>query len=377
MQFASQDLTNQFISTSYQEVIQTYINGSSSYFLDGLGNVISFIPTSSVGNQILTIDQTASYASTSSWATNVVNGSTFNGTSSIFGTASWANNSKTASYVTSSNIIGTVKSASILEDTVNNIVSANGTTRLLYDNSNQNSVDWQNKVLWGLGKVDYQNCALYREDQSTITVNWNSLLLNDYGGNTSINWQNRFLYDSTGTINSVDWNNRLLADNTEIYSIDWQNRFLYDSTGTINSVDWNNRLLVDNSGNTSIDWQNRVLSGSWTISIFSVAGTQQLTDGLGDGWGFSVPSTTNNPPSYVRVVLQCINDEEPDFSLNDELDIACVMNSSTTGLAEFRVQSSTGNIRVDYHGDPGSNVIAESVTISSFSNFNIKVYYAL
>ena len=39
MQFPSQDFTNQFISSSYQDVVQIY----NQYLLDGLGNVIPLL----------------------------------------------------------------------------------------------------------------------------------------------------------------------------------------------------------------------------------------------------------------------------------------------------------------------------------------------
>lgn len=63
LQFPSRDLTNQFISRSYQDVVQQYVpGGTASYFLDGLGNVILQIPSASVGGIVLTQDQSASYA---------------------------------------------------------------------------------------------------------------------------------------------------------------------------------------------------------------------------------------------------------------------------------------------------------------------------
>jgi len=68
-QFIQRDLTQQYISTSYQDVVQRYATtGSTTYLLDGLGYVIGGIPTSSIGGIILTQDQTASFAVTSSYA---------------------------------------------------------------------------------------------------------------------------------------------------------------------------------------------------------------------------------------------------------------------------------------------------------------------
>lgn len=73
MPFPERDLSKQFISTSYQDVVQRYAStGSNTYLLDGLGFTIGSIPNASIGNQILTSDQTASFALTASVALNAV-----------------------------------------------------------------------------------------------------------------------------------------------------------------------------------------------------------------------------------------------------------------------------------------------------------------
>ena len=140
MQFPQRDLTNQFISTSYQDVVQRYISGSVDYLLDGLGYVILGVPTSSVGNLVLTQDQTASYAVSASWSpsgnisisssyalfselsntSSISIASEFSDTASIAlfssfsDTASYAAVSKTASYIVGQSSIksGAVSSAS-------------------------------------------------------------------------------------------------------------------------------------------------------------------------------------------------------------------------------------------------------------------------
>ncbi len=91
MQFPQRDLTNQYISTSYQDVVQRYLTGSTDFLLDGLGYTLLGIPTSSLGGIVLTQDQTASYALTASFAMNGGNAS-----SSI--SSSYALNADTASY---------------------------------------------------------------------------------------------------------------------------------------------------------------------------------------------------------------------------------------------------------------------------------------
>lgn len=63
MPFPSRDLTSQYISLSYQDVVQRYNpGGTSSYYLDGLGNELFTIPTAYAGQQVLTVGQSASYS---------------------------------------------------------------------------------------------------------------------------------------------------------------------------------------------------------------------------------------------------------------------------------------------------------------------------
>src|SRR6266567_3357391 len=60
--FAQRDFSNLYISRSYQDVVQRFDTGSTEYFLDGLGYVIASLPSASLGFNIITSDQTASYA---------------------------------------------------------------------------------------------------------------------------------------------------------------------------------------------------------------------------------------------------------------------------------------------------------------------------
>lgn len=63
MPFESQNLTFKYISSSYRDVVQRYNpGGSASYYLDGLGNELFTLPTAYVGQQILTVGQSASYS---------------------------------------------------------------------------------------------------------------------------------------------------------------------------------------------------------------------------------------------------------------------------------------------------------------------------
>ena len=69
--FPSRDLSNQYVSQSYQDVLQKHQSGSNVYVLDALGNEITHLNTSSVGNQLMTTDMpviSASYSQTASLA---------------------------------------------------------------------------------------------------------------------------------------------------------------------------------------------------------------------------------------------------------------------------------------------------------------------
>ncbi len=121
MQIVSRDLTNQFISNSYQDVVQRYLTGSVDWLLDGLGYTILGIPTSSIGGVVLTQDQTASYASTASYALNAGNVS-----------ASYSSFAETASYtITSSYELITEISSSWSSESYHSQI-ANGTISSSY-----------------------------------------------------------------------------------------------------------------------------------------------------------------------------------------------------------------------------------------------------
>ena len=66
MPFSTRNLTNQYISLSFQDVVQRYTPpGTASYFLDGLGNELFVLDTVNAGQKLLTTTSTASYALTS------------------------------------------------------------------------------------------------------------------------------------------------------------------------------------------------------------------------------------------------------------------------------------------------------------------------
>lgn len=84
MRFPLRDFTNQYISSSYQDVLQQYFPTDTFYVLDGYGNVIFTLPSSSVGQMVMTLDvtssmtvATASYVKTSSYFNVLIQSSSF------------------------------------------------------------------------------------------------------------------------------------------------------------------------------------------------------------------------------------------------------------------------------------------------------------
>jgi hypothetical protein len=66
MRFPTRDFTYQYISRSYQDVIQQYTPDNTFYILDGYGNVILSFPSASAGSGIITSDMTSSMSVASS-----------------------------------------------------------------------------------------------------------------------------------------------------------------------------------------------------------------------------------------------------------------------------------------------------------------------
>jgi hypothetical protein len=73
MTFADRSLHDQYISSSFQDVLQNYVNtGSLLYVLDGLGNVVFSFPSASVGQVIITSDITSSMTVLSASYSNII-----------------------------------------------------------------------------------------------------------------------------------------------------------------------------------------------------------------------------------------------------------------------------------------------------------------
>jgi hypothetical protein len=108
MQFSSRDLTNQYISLSYQDVVQRYAPvGTSGFFLDGTGNVLFSFRSDAIGSQILTTFDTASWAS-SSISASYADSTTLATVALISENALTASLADTASYIRGYDVDGSV-----------------------------------------------------------------------------------------------------------------------------------------------------------------------------------------------------------------------------------------------------------------------------
>lgn len=96
MRFPNRDFTDQYISSSYQDVLQKYSNTSSLvYILDGYGNVVYGLVTSSVGDVLITSNMTSSMTVLSASFSQVI----FQQSASFASSSISASYSLTSSYV--------------------------------------------------------------------------------------------------------------------------------------------------------------------------------------------------------------------------------------------------------------------------------------
>jgi len=92
------------------------------------------------------------------------------------------------------------------------------------DTTNHASIDWQNRLL--------------KNGLAATVLNWETQVLIDYSGFSSVDWSSRWVYDSTGTQISLNWGARTLDDTTSATSLNWANRILIANDGTTTNLSW-------------------------------------------------------------------------------------------------------------------------------------------
>lgn len=155
MNFPARDLSNQFISRSYQDVVQQFLDtGSLLYLLDGYGNVIFQIPSASYGQQVLTQDQSASfalqaisasYARTASYVAGLVQSASYSITASYSISSTLANVALLAEQSLSASLAQTASTAVSSSYAANatsaqTSISASYSTTASYANNASNAV---------------------------------------------------------------------------------------------------------------------------------------------------------------------------------------------------------------------------------------------
>ena len=152
MQFPQRDLTSQYISTSYQDVVQRYDSGSVQYFLDALGNVIIGVNSSSLGSTIITNDITSSmvvlsssFAESSSFSNisnfaSVADVSLIADTASVAALADFATSASwSANALTASSINFSIVSSSYATNATNSSTASYALTSSYFNAANVNA----------------------------------------------------------------------------------------------------------------------------------------------------------------------------------------------------------------------------------------------
>jgi hypothetical protein len=147
----------------------------------------------------------------------------------------------------------------IIYDVSTGVVCGDFSNYLLADSSGNTTVSWGSRLL--------------HDNYNLISVDWDYHLLS-YNNAISINWETRKLKHSSG-LESLGWEDRYAYDSNGTYSIDWENKILSHFGNP--AMDWQYRRLIDSSSNTSIQFEDRHLKASdGTTTVLNYA-TQQTT----------------------------------------------------------------------------------------------------
>ena len=149
MRFPSRDLSDQFISSSYQDVLQQYMPADYLYVLDGYGNVVFGVPSASIGYTLITSDITSSMTVGSASVSTIIN--ILQTTQSI--SSSWASESLVSTYANYAEYSGTSSlsvSASISDTASYFYGSGSGTIigGLQFDTASAISSSQEGYVFW-------------------------------------------------------------------------------------------------------------------------------------------------------------------------------------------------------------------------------------
>jgi hypothetical protein len=316
MYFPERNLSNQYISKSYQDVVQQYITTSSlEFILDGLGNCLFSIPSASLSQTIITSDVTASMsvASSSYSLTSVVSSvATFADIADTASVCISSSNADTASYakfaVTQSFTLFSITS-SISSSWASSSVSSSYATfaqtfpAVLPTGSTQNiTASWSNKSILS----NTSTSASY----ATFAQTFPAVLPTGSTQNITSSWSNN-------SINAVSANNSNTST-TSSYSIFAQNIPSVLPTGSTQNITSSWALnLVGASSN--------LITGS-TIPITSSVALVAISGGTQLATGSLVPITS----SYSLISLNANSAITSSYSVTSSLALDVSLPNQST-----------------------------------------------
>ena len=272
--FPAEDLTLKYISQSYQDLVQIYAPGigdPNEYFLDGLGNVLLVVPSSSVDQVIITSDVTSSMSVLTASFSNISALSYVSNVAILADTALIAVNSDFS-------ISSSWASSSLSSSNFHNggtTIDENGftTTNTNTNFPNGTSIDTDGNVIVN-GKIT----AASLDVEGTTTLDA-GIITTDGAGNLTVN----------GNINAntVYITGASTLDNGQIVT---------DGSGSLNATSFTGSLL----GTAS--WAQNIVGGSGTTLFTS--STYQITSSVSNTASYALNSATaSSGGSYLIEII--------------------------------------------------------------------------
>jgi hypothetical protein len=184
LQFPSRDFTDQVISRSYQDVVQHYTQDTASYFLDGLGNVLLFVTTSSLGQQILTVDTPVRFATSASYA-NLADAAIISDTSSL-SVFSLFTNTSSLSFESIFSTTASVANYSNYSDTASYTINSRFALTASYAITSSYEMEVEISSSWASASISSSYALSSSYTRPTTHVEWGIISGSDFVGNPKI-----------------------------------------------------------------------------------------------------------------------------------------------------------------------------------------------
>lgn len=239
MNFPERNLTDQYISSSYQNILQQYVTTSSHlYVLDGYGDAVFNIPTASLGQTVITSDMTSSMTVLSASHAEVIN----RVSSSYAVYAETASLSTTASYVA---VAATTFFADIAENALSASVANSASYALSASYAPNQAAVITSGSSWNITSSNANSASVANSASYTLTASYALNVRNEGGGLETgstypftASWALYVVNDSSGSISSS-----YAATSSYIELPFWINFSITAGTGIITSGDKGNYIV--------------------------------------------------------------------------------------------------------------------------------------